>query len=188
MADSADMAPRSALISLFFVTVVSAMAGCGGGGGGAGGAGGGAGGGSGKTCGTISAPDLLTLADVQPAAGSTVPNQDITHAFTIVNAPALIQSITLVMPAGKHTAGNPDPTAWSFTVMPSGADARYVADPVKWTTAPGDVYVQVPERFQTPDGCVFALPDPVFSYSVVPGGAGGAGGGGTGGGGTGGAP
>jgi hypothetical protein len=67
---------------------------------------------------------------------------------------------------------------WSFSVTQSGADLRYEAGPVTWQTAPGDVYVQVPEVFETPDGCAYALPDPLFSYSVVPGGTGGAGGGG----------
>lgn len=166
------------------VTILSVLAGCGGGGGNTSTGTGGTGGGSG--CGTLMAPDVLTLKDVQPAKGSTVENHDIVHAFTLENATGLIQSLTLVFPGGKHTAGAPDPTAWSFTVTQMGADMRYVADPVTWQTAPGDVYIQVPEAFQDMQGCVFKLPDPVFSYSITPGGTGGAGGGGTGGAGTGG--
>jgi hypothetical protein len=161
-------------LALLSALILSATAACGGSGSGTGGGGGG---GGGKNCGTMAAPQILTLKDVQPQSGSSVPNQDVVHAFTIVDAPAQIQSLTLVMPGGKHTAGTPDPTQWSFTVTQMGTDLRYEAGPVTWATAPGNVYVQVPEKFQAQDGCVYALPDPLFSYSVVPGGTGGAGGG-----------
>jgi hypothetical protein len=59
---------------------------------------------SGGSCAdTATTPTVLTLADVQPAAGASVPNEGIVHGFTVVQAPGLFPSFTFVFnPA--HTA------------------------------------------------------------------------------------
>lgn len=130
----------------------------------------------------------MTLADVAPAAGSSVLNTAIVHAFTVKDAPGQFPAFSLLMPGGKHTAGSASVSPWKFAVTMQGADVHYAAEPLVWQTAPGEVYVQIPERFQSQDGCVYAFPDPVFQYSITEGGggAGGSGTGGSGGSGTGG--
>lgn len=144
----------------------------------------GAGSTSGGSCAdAATTPTVLQLADVQPAAGASVPNEGIVHAFTVVQAPGLFQSFTFVFnPA--HTANTSDPVTMSFTVTQQGADIRYQAAPVSWAEAPSRVDLRVAERYQG-DGACYVLPDPLFAYDVVPagggGGAGGAGGGGQGG-------
>lgn len=154
-----------------------------------GGAGGGASEGAGAGtpgCGTASDPTLLTLRDVSPVPGSTVAGDAVVHAFTIVDAPGLIQQLTFQLPAA-HTAGTPDPAQLAFTITQDGADLVYTAAPVAWSTVPAHVELSVTGAFEA-DGCVYAFPSPLFSYDVEPGeGAGGAGGGGEGGSGEGGA-
>jgi hypothetical protein len=124
---------------------------------------------------------MLTLKDVTPAAGSTVPDADIVHGFTVVNAPGLFKSVQLSPIAGKHTAGDSVPSSWTFTASQSGKDIRYEAAGVKWTHVPGHVAIEISERFQTADGCIYGLPSPLFDYDVTAAGAGGAGQGGAGG-------
>ena len=134
------------------------------------------------TCGTLASPDLLVVTDVQPVADSTVVNQDIVHAFTVVDAPGLFQSFTFLSPDGQHTAGELSPTPFSFTVTQMGDDLRYEAAPVAWQVAPADVAIQVQERYTVDEVCYVAFPDPLFRYTITePGGAGGAGGSGEGG-------
>ena len=143
-------------------------------------------GGGTPACGTLEDPDLLTVSDVQPVTDSTVANADIVHAFTVVDAPGLFQSFTFVFPTDQHTAGSPSDIAIDFTVAQMGSDLRYEAEPISWQLAPGDVAIQVQERYIAGDGCYYAFPDPLFDYAITEAGEGGAGGGGAGGGGEGG--
>jgi hypothetical protein len=135
--------------------------------------------GGGPNCGTASNPDLLQLRDVIPTPGSTVPNVDVIHSFTIVDTPGLFETFTFIS-AGEHTAGQPEPSPLQITIIAEGPDLRYTAAPVTYPTAPGHVEFSVAEVYQTADGCYVAFPDPLFSFDVEPGGggAGGAGGGG----------
>lgn len=138
-----------------------------------------------KSCGTLTSPEALSVKDVVPASGSLVPNESIVHGFTVVAAPGLFQTLKLGYLAGKHTAGDADPAAWSFTATTSGRDVRYQAVGVKWAKAPGHVAIGAVERFQTTDGCVYSLPEPLFEYDIQVAGAGGGGPGGSGQGGSG---
>ncbi|HSN97653.1 MAG TPA: hypothetical protein VLS89_05120 [Candidatus Nanopelagicales bacterium] len=145
---------------------------------------GGAGGGSSSDCGTLSSPTVLELRDVTPAAGETVQNGGIVHAFTVVSAPGLFQSIALAL-GSEHTAGTPDPSSVQVSAQQEGQDIRYEAEPMTWATAPGRVELGIPTVYQDSEGCVYAFPSPLFSYEVEAGGGGA--GGGAGGGGAGGA-
>ena len=133
------------------------------------------GGSGGATCGTATNPTLFEVGYVTPAAGSSVPNENVIHGFTIKNAPASITMFTLAFGA-EHTAGYPDPMQVFFTIMPMGADLRYEAMPMIWEHAPGEVELNIAETFKTPDECFYAFPSPLFRYSLTMGGAGGAGG------------
>jgi hypothetical protein len=121
-----------------------------------------------STCGTVGAPKLLELTDVTPAAGASVPNSGVVHAFTVVAAPGLFTSLGLQYVAPEHTAGAADPSAWKITAKASGADVRYEAGPVSFANAPGHVTIASGQKFATADGCVYALPSPLFDYDVTP--------------------
>jgi hypothetical protein len=138
-------------------------------------------------CGTEDAPETLTLKDVTPAKGSAVPDQDIVHGFTVVSAPGLFKTLNLQYLAPAHTAGEADPSAWQWTAAAQGSDVRYEALGVRWKNAPGHVSVGSSVKFKTSNGCVYALPTPLFDYDVEAKGAGGAGQGGAAAGGSGGA-
>ncbi|MBW2524412.1 MAG: hypothetical protein JRI23_09565, partial [Deltaproteobacteria bacterium] len=137
-------------------------------------------GGQGPTCGTMDSPQTVVLADVQPAAGSSVPNQDIVHAFTVIDSPGTFESFTFVL-GMLHTAGSPVSGGFQFTITQEGANHRYVAQPIAWSDAPGNVHMVVQERYEAADGCFYALPAPLFEYGVTAGTAGSGGTGGTGG-------
>src|SRR5262245_44850885 len=70
-------------------------------------------------CGTLTNPDIVQLRDVQPAPGSSVPNQEIVHAFTVVNAPGLFNQFTFAQQSA-HTAGSASPMALDFTYSQEG--------------------------------------------------------------------
>jgi hypothetical protein len=115
-------------------------------------------------CPGISSPALLELADVTPAPGSTLPNEDIVHAFT-VTTPVAFDSIAFALSAA-HTAGNPTP-GFTFSLMLEGSGVVYTAEPLTWETAPAHVEFYSPVVYQTPDGCGYKLPSPLFSYDVT---------------------
>jgi len=119
----------------------------------------------GPNCGTLAEPVTLTLADVTPAQGSSVVNDSIVHAFTIVGVRALFSTSMRLLPA--HSAGAPDPVLLNTTVDTSGEDLRYTVAPLRWTTAPASVRVDDSGRYETTDGCVYAFPSPLFSYDVT---------------------
>lgn len=119
------------------------------------------------TCGSESAPKLLTLTGVSPAAGSSVPNSAIVQTFTIVGMHLAITPTFALMAA--HTAGQPTPSPveWQVSFPPSG-DTLYTAQPVTWQTAPGHVELDPPGLLEdTTTHCVSVLPSPTFSYDVT---------------------
>jgi hypothetical protein len=116
-------------------------------------------------CGTVQEPLLLTLKDVKPALGSSVPNANIVHSFTIVGK--LLKIDPTFAPAGtQHTAGARIPNVLSWTYAASGGDTVYTSEPLSWTTAPGHVELTPPGVLVTPDNCVSELPTPTFSYDI----------------------
>ncbi|MEQ9317532.1 MAG: hypothetical protein RIF41_00175 [Polyangiaceae bacterium] len=168
------------------MTLALAGAACGGDDeGGSGGSGTGTGTGAGQPgCGTQAAPQILTLADVTPEAGTTVPATGVVHRFTTTDAPGFVEMFTFEFGAA-NTAGLPTQGSFSFTIMDNqDGTFTYESAPVDFPMA-GDVEFSVQEIYQFPDGCFYAFPNPLFSYAVTDG-AGGAGGGGAGGGGVGG--
>ena len=182
------IARDTTIIGLMTLALIGAA--CGGddeGGSGGSGTGTGTGSGAGQPgCGTQEAPQVITLSDVTPAAGATVSAAGVVHRFTTTDAPGFVEMFTFVFGAG-NTAGLPTQGSFSFTIMDNlDGTFTYESAPVDFPMA-GDVEFAVQEVYQFPDGCFYAFPSPLFSYSVTDGGGGGGtGGGGTGGGGTGG--
>lgn len=150
---------------------------------GSGGSGTGTGTGAGQPgCGTQAAPQVITLADVSPPAGAAVPATGVVHRFTTTDAPGFVEMFTFVFGAG-NTAGLPVQGSFSFTIMDNlDGTFTYESAPVDFEMA-GNVEFAVQEIYQFPDGCFYAFPSPLFSYSVTDGmgGAGGTGGAGVGG-------
>jgi hypothetical protein len=121
---------------------------------------------SANDCGTILSPNEFTVIDVQPAAGSSVPNSNIVHTFTIKG-----QHIEVAMNLGmasEHTAGDPTPAlSFSFSASASGNDSIYTSAPVTWAM-PGHVELNEGGVQTNPaSGCVSVLPNPLFSYDVT---------------------
>jgi uncharacterized membrane protein YgcG len=123
----------------------------------------------------------LQVTGLSPEPGSTVSNEGIEHAFTVVNAPAPFPSFYFVSASG-HTAGNfefeVEPPQVTMTQM--GTDLLHVATAMHWQNAPAEVAFNVwptetAKAIVTTDGCYYALPEPLFSYSVSPVGQGGSG-------------
>ena len=142
----------------------------------------------GADCPNGGTPTVLTLRDVTPAAGETVENDDIVHAFTIVRPHGQFQDITFTI-GPTHTAGNPVSADLQISVTQEGQDARYKVSPITWSTAPARVKMNIDDLYLDQNGCLFGFPKPLFSYDLTPdgeGGGGGAGGDGGAGGGAGG--
>jgi len=116
-------------------------------------------------CGTVQEPLELTLKDVKPALGSTVPNAGIVQTFTVVGK--LLRLDPSFARSGAHTAGAPIPTTTPWTIGASGGDTVYTTLPMTWTTAPGHVELTPPGLLVTADGCVSVLPTPTFSYDIT---------------------
>jgi hypothetical protein len=116
------------------------------------------------TCENLDAPDLLTLADVTPADGSSVAKQDVVHAFTVVGASAMFSTLTFAY-GTNHDAGAPDPLALKFTPMPAGEDMVYTFEPVTWEEA-GHVELIETGEYADSKRC-YILPRPLFSYDVT---------------------
>jgi hypothetical protein len=115
-------------------------------------------------CGSVSQPHALTLKDVKPAAGTSVPNANIVQSFTIVGK--LLKLDPAFARSGAHTAGASIPATTSWTYGPSGSDTLYATLPMAWTT-PGHVELTTTGLFVEASGCVDALPNPMFSYDVT---------------------
>jgi hypothetical protein len=117
-------------------------------------------------CGTTAAPVTFVLRDVAPAAGTTVPNQNIVEKFTIVDPPFVITGLSFqTLP--KHTAGTTSPFALQFTVVSDGNDDGYRIGVDSWSTAPGHVEIGVPGVFLNGNDCALAFPSPLFSYDIT---------------------
>jgi hypothetical protein len=117
-------------------------------------------------CGSESEPMLLKLADVAPAAGSSVPNSAIVQTFTILGSHLGITPTFALMAA--HTAGQPTPSPVGWAITISGEDTLYTSQPVTWQTAPGHVELDPPGLLEdTTTHCVSVLPTPTFSYDVT---------------------
>lgn len=109
----------------------------------------------------------FTIADISPARGATVPNQNIVEKFTIKNAPAMINNIVTSLLA-THTAGAPVFGSTSGSALQVGDDLICSSTVASWATAPGHVEMTFSGVYKTSDGCVYAFPSPMFSYDVVP--------------------
>jgi hypothetical protein len=119
-----------------------------------------------NNCGTILSPKEFTVIDVQPAAGSSVPNSNIVHTFTIKGQ--VIETTMNLGMSAAHTAGDPMPAlSFSFSASASGNDSVYTAAPVMWAM-PG--HVELNEggvETNAASNCVSVLPNPLFSYDVT---------------------
>ena len=116
-------------------------------------------------CGTAARPLMLLLGELKPAQESSLSNNGIVHEFTVIGVRALIQpDLRLTL---AHTAGPPDPAQLTVTVDPSGPDIRYTFAPLRWTNAPAQVALEVDGVYQTQEGCTYAFPNPLFSYSIT---------------------
>jgi len=115
-------------------------------------------------CGGINAPTVLTLVNLVPALGDSVPNTAIVHSFSITDD--IVFSDIALDYLATHTAGTPDP-ALTFTYTISDQTTDLTSPPVVWTSAPGHVELDAPIVYQTPDGCGYKLPSPLFSYDVT---------------------
>ncbi len=115
-------------------------------------------------CSGINDPTVLTLVNVVPALGDSVPNQDIVHSFSI--ADDIVFSDIALAYLETHTAGTPGP-ALKFSYEIAAATTDFTSSPVVWTSAPGHVELEAPIIYQTPDGCAYELPSPLFAYDVT---------------------
>jgi hypothetical protein len=115
-------------------------------------------------CAGINNPTVLTLVNLAPAIGDSVPNQAIVHSFSITDD--IVFSDIALAYLETHTAGTPDP-ALQFTYTIAETTTDLTSPPVVWTSAPGHVELEAPIVYQTPDGCAYALPSPLFSYDVA---------------------
>ena len=110
-------------------------------------------------------PIVLTIADPVPEPDSIVANAAIVHSFTIVDAPGIFQTFSLL--------AGPDHTAGVLTSTPrvlgkaSDHDLHYTMDPAEWTVAPGHVQFGFAGRYEGPDGCQYEFPATVFEYDVA---------------------
>jgi hypothetical protein len=115
-------------------------------------------------CGTVQNPKQFELSGLQPAIGASVPNTNITHQFTITASVVIQQLVTAYTPA--HTAGDPTP-ALAWTAMPVAGGVTYQSNSVAWANTPAQVEIESEGIYQAPDGCVYKLPTPLFSYNLT---------------------
>jgi hypothetical protein len=116
------------------------------------------------TCAGISSPAVLELAELTPAVGATVPNDDIVHSF-LVTGDVAFTSIAFAY-SKAHDAGKASPELeLSYSQEDDGV--LYTAEPTTWENAPGHVEMAVPVVYETSEGCGYRLPFPLFSYDVT---------------------
>ena len=109
---------------------------------------------------------MLSLGDLKPSPGSSVPNSGIVHEFKVIGVRVLFEpDLTLTL---AHTAGAPEPAQLMVSIDPSSPDIRYTFAPLRWTNAPAQVVIDVNKLDQTEEGCTYAFPNPLFSYEVIP--------------------
>jgi hypothetical protein len=115
-------------------------------------------------CGGINDPTVLTLVNVSPALGASVPNEAIVHSFSITDD--IVFSDIAFDYLESHTAGTPAPAlTFSYTIGAETTDLTSTA--VVWSNVPGHVELEAPIVYQTPDACAYKLPSPLFSYDVT---------------------
>jgi hypothetical protein len=115
------------------------------------------------------------FANFEPSLGATVSNSAIVHRFQLIGFPVAFQ-LTFQPVAGKHTAGSlilPEAeggpaSTWQWTVTRMDTVVQYESAPITWSQAPGHVELDLASPQLTADGCAFTLPNPFFSYDVVP--------------------
>jgi hypothetical protein len=118
-----------------------------------------------ESCVNPDTPIILTVKDVLPEPDSAVPNQDIVHTFTVVDATGTFSELTFGHGNG-HTAEIPSPEPMVFSSAAFGTDVVYTFEPVVWTKT-GHVELVELGAFSDTERC-FILPRPLFSYDVVP--------------------
>ena len=116
-----------------------------------------------SVCTGVNDPTVLTLSNVSPALGASVPNVSIVHSFSVLNDIAF-EDIALTQLA-SHTAGDATP-AIDFTYTVAAESTDFTSTAVEWSNAPGHVELAAPVVYQTTDGCAYTLPSPLFSYDV----------------------
>jgi hypothetical protein len=115
-------------------------------------------------CAPADDPAELTIRDVAPAPGSTVPNADIVHRFVIADSPGVFTSLQLLLEP-EHTAGTLDPPAVMFSIVPMDDDIEYSLPALRWM-AVGHVEVSFGGGFVDDDGCHWVFPPGIFSYDL----------------------
>jgi hypothetical protein len=116
-------------------------------------------------CNTQAMPKTFTVSGVSPAMGASVPNMDIVEKFTIAEPLALDRFSVLTTAA--HTAGN-EPVGTQFGgVQNADGSISYSSTPITWQMA-GQVEFSFVDIYQRQsDGCYYAFPKPMFSYTVT---------------------
>jgi hypothetical protein len=118
----------------------------------------------GVVCGGINQPTTITLSNLTPALGDSVPNDAIVHSFSVVDD-FQFGDVVLDYP-DAHTAGTANPAlVFGYNVAEYTTD--YTAAAVTWENAPAHVEIDNLLVYQTPDGCAYRLPSPLFSYDVT---------------------
>ena len=125
-------------------------------------------------CGTHADPGILQLTNRTPALDATVNNQAIDHGFTVVRAPAEFSSFELKF-GPSHTAGLPTPEKPKFQLTIVGGDIIYKLTIDSWARSPAHVEMVASGGYDTPAGCTWSFPSPLFSYDITGGPDGGAG-------------
>ena len=115
-------------------------------------------------CAGVSNPAVMELADLQPALGESVPNEAIVHSFTVTGDVAFT-SIAFAY-STLHDAGKASP-ALELTYSKEDTGVVYASEPTSWENAPGHIEIAVPVVYETPAGCAYTLPVPLFSYDVT---------------------
>jgi hypothetical protein len=118
------------------------------------------------TCGTIDAPHVVTLTNLQPALGSSVLDANIVHSFTILGFEQIEPDLGEALP--QHTAGDRSlsPMTWTVTTDANG-DFSYASTPITWPIAPGHVELDAVPFVAKGTHCTSKLPSPTFSYDVT---------------------
>jgi hypothetical protein len=117
-------------------------------------------------CGTHSNPGILTLSSLSPAPGASVPNRNIVHRFTVVNAPGEYPDFGLVYGDG-HTAGVSTPDDPRFETTRTANDIKYQLVIDGWSNAPAHVVLNAGGSYDTSKGCTWVFPSPLFEYDVT---------------------
>jgi hypothetical protein len=114
-------------------------------------------------CAGAAAPAELHVSNMIPELGSTVANDAIVHSFSVLDDIAF-DDMALSY-AQAHTAGDSDP-ALSFSYVVSTTTTDFTFKAVTWATAPAHVEVNSEAIYETPDGCAYRLPTPLFAYEL----------------------